>query len=397
MNKLKKFLLIFICMFLLTPSLSICANEDYLEWKQTDPRWKEDKIGSKTIGRVGCTSVSIAILLMHSGIMPNDFNPQKFVQEYKKAGGYANNSFYFTVIDSYTDGNFKYKGDTGKGSRATLEELNKLFNKGYYITICMFNNKRGGGTHWIACLDASSTDPSKIRVADPAYNSKTLKEACANSKNNGKDLRFVYYECTKSKSTERVNSSGSSSNNIDKIETVTDGSNIIDLGNGKSGLVDPMTGEIYELQENAVELVDLDDVDKNQLKGVTDWKQNIENEGERGKITFLRTIVVFVGICFIVWVVLIYLCYWYDRINNIIDIELLPIITAGRLKVSPEETNCSFDPKGITKGSPQTVTHKVILSICLIGLAFAVLIITGKIYDLISFCVKKILGLLGRW
>ena len=103
----------------------------------------------------------------------------------------------------------------------------------------------------------------------------------------------------------------------------------------------------------------------------------------------------FCGIIFIVWMLLIYLCYWMDRINNIIDVAFLPIITFGRLRVSPEEFECTFNPKDFSKGQAQTVNHRVVLSICLIGVFFAVLIITGNLYKLINFVIRWIFKLLG--
>lgn len=388
--------LIFICLSF-TPCNTVIANksESYLDWKQQDERWGDIKINSRTVRSVGCTTVSMAILLMHSGIMQEDFNPKKFVTDYKKAGGYVGDSFKWGVVDSYTNGNFKYKGDTGNGS--SVDKIKELYDKGYYVLICMHNNGAGSGMHWIALIDGSSKDPDKIIVADPGYTqkTKTLSEARSSSKNTGNNLRFVYYECKKSKSNERSTSSGGSSNDEDKkIETVTDGSNKIDLGNGKWGLVDPVSGELYELSDDSVPLVESGDLSDDQLKGVVDWKNNIDYIHGGGVLKYIRIFVVLVGILFIVWMILIYMSYWYDRINNFIDIELLPIVTAGQLKVSPEEDNCTFRPKGLVKGTQQTVNHRAVLSICFIGIGFAVLLISGKVYDLLAYFTLGIKRLL---
>lgn len=84
-----------------------------------------------------------------------------------------------------------------------------------------------------------------------------------------------------------------------------------------------------------------------------------------------------------------------DRINNFIDIEFLPIITMGKLKVSPEENDCSFFTVGKQRGEVKTVNHKAVIVICIIGIACAVLIITGKVYDLLTFLVRKMLNVLS--
>lgn len=101
------------------------------------------------------------------------------------------------------------------------------------------------------------------------------------------------------------------------------------------------------------------------------------------------------GILFLVWIVLIYLSYWFDRINNFLDIDMLPIITAGRLRVSPEEHECTFNPKSYSKGQAQTVNHRTILLICMAGVFFAVLVISGYIYTLLSYLVRKMLSIVG--
>ena len=149
------------------------------------------------------------------------------------------------------------------------------------------------------------------------------------------------------------------------------------------------------LEEQNIEFTSDDNLSKDQLKGVSDWKNNIDYENDDGLLKFIRVIVMFMGILFLVWMLFIYLCYWMDRINNFVDIDFLPMVTGGRLRVSPEEHECTFNPKNFAKGQPQTVNHRAILSICLIGIFFAVLVITGKLYDVINFLVRKILGWLG--
>lgn len=150
-----------------------------------------------------------------------------------------------------------------------------------------------------------------------------------------------------------------------------------------------------DLTDETIQFPERDCLSQDQLKGVTDWKNNIDYENEDGILKFIRVVVMFMGILFLVWMLFIYLCYWMDRINNFVDIDFLPMITGGRLRVSPEEHECTFNPKNFVKGQPQTVNHRAVLSICLIGIFFAVLVITGKLYDVINFIVRKILGWLG--
>lgn len=191
-----------------------------------------------------------------------------------------------------------------------------------------------------------------------------------------------------------VNSNGTNKLSSTKDSNGNDTSNIV-VQNGTYGIIDPASGTFQSLDDSITEFMREEDLSKDQLKSIADWKNNIDYENDDGVLKFIRVVVMLLGILFLVWVLIIYLCYWMDRINNFIDIDFLPIATGGRLRVSPEEHECSFNPKNFTKGQPQTVNHRAILGICLIGIFFAVLVITGKLYDVINFIVRKILGWLG--
>lgn len=174
-------------------------------------------------------------------------------------------------------------------------------------------------------------------------------------------------------------------------------------GNATSGVSFANLGKFAEsafvsnncLTETDLKMPTVDDLSDDQLKGVVDWKNNIDYENDDGYIRYLRIFVMLVGIVFLVWIVLIYLSYWFDRINNFIDIDLLPMITFGRLRVAPEEHECTFNPKDFARGQAMTVNHKVVISLCLTGLFFAVLVISGQFYTLLNTLVRKMLSLLG--
>lgn len=180
--------------------------------------------------------------------------------------------------------------------------------------------------------------------------------------------------------------------NDNKKDTGKD--NII-VSNGVYGYKDPMTGKFRNLQESAIKFIDENKIGKQQHRGIAEWKESIDLEEQQSAYGFLRKMVMFVGILFLVWVVLIYLSYWYDRINTLIDIQLLPIVTGGMLRVSPEEDRCEFNPKEMIVGKQQTVNLKVITAICLLGIFFAILVISGKIYTLLAWFVYGILKLLN--
>lgn len=189
----------------------------------------------------------------------------------------------------------------------------------------------------------------------------------------------------------------------DKVEAIKDdGSNKegdntsgVQIENGVYGVKDPVTGMFTSLTETALKYPDRDELSDSELKGVSDWKSNIDYGSEDGFIKYLRIGVMLFGIIFLVWIILIYLSYWFDRINNFIEIELLPILTFGRLRVSPDESDCTFNPKNFVKGQSQTVNHRVVICICIIGIFFSILIISGVLYTILNSFVRAILGKLG--
>lgn len=154
--------------------------------------------------------------------------------------------------------------------------------------------------------------------------------------------------------------------------------------------------ELNNLNEKKITFLDPNKLGKDQTRGINDWKENVDLEEDSKIYSFARVLVMLCSIVFLVWILLIYLSYWFDRVNNFLDIALLPIVTFGHLRVSPEECECTFDPKNLTKDkNVQTVNHRTILVICLMGIAFAVFILSGKMYGLLKGFTYKILGWLG--
>ena len=99
------------------------------------------------------------------------------------------------------------------------------------------------------------------------------------------------------------------------------------------------------------------------------------------------------GIFFTIYIFLIYLAYWFDKVNSIIDIDVLSILTFGRLHVAIDDKEATYSLG--KKQDHVTVNHKDICFICITGLIFGVLLITGKFYKLVAGLVNFILRKLG--
>ena len=155
-----------------------------------------------------------------------------------------------------------------------------------------------------------------------------------------------------------------------------------------------------KLTETDIESI-LDDAKRENLKqddlsNLIDWENNLEQDkNEDGWISLLRKLVMFIGIVFTVWIMLIYLAYWFDRLNNFFYLDLLSILTFGQLHMSDTEEECTFHIKDMGKGGTKTVNHRAILFICIVGVAFGTLLISGVFYGLIAKLVNTVLGWLS--
>ena len=139
-----------------------------------------------------------------------------------------------------------------------------------------------------------------------------------------------------------------------------------------------------------------DDFTSKELGALSDWEQNVAKMNEKGTLIYwVRVITMIMGIIFTIWMLLIYIAYWFDRLNNLIDFDLLPILTFNRLRLSDTEETCTFRASSLTKTETRTVNHRAILEICIVGIAFGALVISGYLYVAILTLVQKAFDLLG--
>ena len=144
-----------------------------------------------------------------------------------------------------------------------------------------------------------------------------------------------------------------------------------------------------------LEFSDIQDMLNDDISDVENWKADIEKQNSDSLlIRGGRWLTMLFGILFNVYMLLIYISYWFDRLNNFFDYSLLNILTLGKLTISPDEDQCTFSVTSLGKGEVRTVNHRKILEICIIGLAFGTLIISGVFFQILSGIVNKILEIL---
>lgn len=131
------------------------------------------------------------------------------------------------------------------------------------------------------------------------------------------------------------------------------------------------------------------------ISDVENWKADLEKKNDESiLIKGGRWLTILFGIIFEVWMLLIYISYWFDRLNNFFDYSLLNLVTFGRLSISPDEDECTFSLTSLGKHEKRTVNHRKILEVVIIGLAFGTLIVSGVFFSILSSVVNKILEIL---
>ena len=149
--------------------------------------------------------------------------------------------------------------------------------------------------------------------------------------------------------------------------------------------------------QEIIDMANSDNLTSRELSNLKTWEDVVADDKENeGFIHITRVIVSLFGILLLIWCVLIYLAYWFDRINNIFDLDLLVILTLGKLRISETEDDCTFSLASLTKESGiRTVNHRAVLGICLTGIAFGVLVISGYLYKVISALIYTVLDWLS--
>lgn len=131
------------------------------------------------------------------------------------------------------------------------------------------------------------------------------------------------------------------------------------------------------LQDTELYLPDDKSLHQNDLTQISRWREDIKASKDWTVIGLLRALVAFFGIVIILYSAFLYIAYWFDRINNFIEVSLLSLLTMGRIEISPDDKQSTFSPK--TKGL-KIVIHRDMIFICLTGILFGLLVLTGRMY-----------------
>lgn len=148
--------------------------------------------------------------------------------------------------------------------------------------------------------------------------------------------------------------------------------------------------DFSRLSESALSFMDRSDLNLIDAGEVVAWRKSIDVVKEDKRYAAPRQAFVFVGIVLVVWSILLYIAFWFDKINNFVQIQLLPLLSLGILQVSPDEFSTNFDDKRIGK---KVVVHKNIIFIVLIGITLGVLLLTQRLNSIVNDIINWVVSL----
>lgn len=280
------------------------------------------------------------------------------------------------------------------GQQTVSNENTRLGNSGTQIAFLIQENSWNGGNA------ANAGDVNIRSLAD--YKTVTDPELAAR-------LWCACWETPGGWQTEMVGRSKEATPMMDLVASYTGGAaNSRDSTSLAEQLVsagywtEEELSEYARLEELNIQAI-LDKANRNDLggedlEGLSWWERNVkEDKATGGVVGWIRKLVQFFGIAFIIWVIFIYMAYWFDRINNFFYIDMLGILTIGYLHMSDTEEECNFKLRDLGKGDRRTVNHKAILEVCLLGIFFGVFIVTGAYYKVIMWVIQFATRMFSKW
>lgn len=294
-----------------------------------------------------------------------------------------NNGYWAVVAVAYVQDGVTYKA----GITPETWKANK--------SIGQITSGNGSGSytsrHWTMLAGVDSTD---IYINDPATCSiRKMSESTAGSNYGNYPYKIVYACITKNNKNSPIDLAGG------KKAGGSDGGGGNDLGMSYDAFMgfdeDAFSsycklGEI-DLTDLMLE-ADISNLNNDELVSLDDWKIMTEQESDLIKI--LRRCVMIVGILFVVWGILFYCAFWFDRINTYFDLDLLGILSLGRLRRSDTDEECTFRMTDQPKSEARTINHKYCLIISITAIAFGVFMVSGLLFLLVRKIVNFVQGFL---
>lgn len=140
-------------------------------YRQYNSKWKNVKIGTKTIGQVGCLTTCLA--MKYSYHMNTNTTPDKMKQKLR----YSNNSLIWSSITKYG-----YTYTQKYNTKLTQGIMKTIYNQLKNGKPVIIGGKSGTSQHWVIITgyngnSATSLSSSNFSIIDPGSNKRTTLDA----------------------------------------------------------------------------------------------------------------------------------------------------------------------------------------------------------------------------
>lgn len=282
-----------------------------------------------------------------------------------------------------------------------------FWNAGYFVVFCVEykgveqDSNGPDGYKAAHATMLAGVKGKKIYINDPATGK--IEDYGTREAKGGK-YNLMYIELFKNDETSPRKISGKEAGNGDKNETNEDDENLKNMGLSSVALDGYWSEEnlssYVKLQE--VNIADMflndatrDSLNQEDLTSISNWERNVNDDlEEMGLIKFLRIVTILFGILITIWSILIYVAYWFDRLNNVFDLNIVGILTLGKLRACEDENESTFSARTLGSHTETTINHRNAIFISVLGIIFGVLVISGVLYKFILGIVNFVLTML---
>ena len=155
-----------------TSSAKVSLNVTY--YMQTDSRWSGTRIGTKTIGQIGCLTTAIA--MKYSYHTKTSTNPAQMKNKLR----YSNNDLYWSSVT-----NLGYTVSGEYNTKITNSMMSLIYSKLKAGRPVVIGGKSGSSQHWVIITgytgtSTSSFSASNFKILDPANSNRTTLQAFLN-------------------------------------------------------------------------------------------------------------------------------------------------------------------------------------------------------------------------
>lgn len=261
-----------------------------------------------------------------------------------------------------------------------LEAFKLMWNAGLFVIVC----GGAGGSNSIGAYSSkhasnlAGVSDSEIYIAD-------VWDGLIYPVNNWQGGKIVYCLCYISDETSPIELCGGTRTATAMTHEDESGNLHLDGFKDEDGFI----SEVH-LAEGSIMIADYESLVQKDKVAVRDWSNDIKNKHKMHKYDTLRAIVAFLGVLICVYSVVLYVAYHFDCVNNFIDVNMLEVLTFGRLVVSPDVKTGTAGSSIIEKAGKHTVNHTGILKVVCVGIGVGVLLVSGGAYKLILWIITLI-------